>query len=136
MFLDSRAPRFHRDFDIAKHNVVALLHAATAEDPYDKELIEIIGTLSTQSEEFRSLWASHDVYRYRSGQKMLTHSAVGDLDSTIGVPLIRPISHRSMLILRISTALWSTRDAFACWLLGNHSGSKGAEQTGRLGKHT
>ncbi|MFE4196073.1 helix-turn-helix transcriptional regulator [Paenarthrobacter sp. NPDC056912] len=80
LFLDSRAPRFHRDFDTAKHNVVALLHAATAQDPYDQELIEIVGTLSTQSEEFRSLWASHDVFRYRSGQKMLTHSAVGDLE--------------------------------------------------------
>jgi transcriptional regulator with XRE-family HTH domain len=80
LFLDSRAPRFHRDFETAKHNVVALLHAATAQDPYDKELIEIIGTLSTQSEEFRSLWASHDVFRYRSGAKVLTHSAVGDLE--------------------------------------------------------
>ena len=58
LFLDSRAPRFHRDFETAKHNVVALLHAATARDPYNKELIEIIGTLSTQSEEFRALWAS------------------------------------------------------------------------------
>ncbi len=80
LFLDSRAPRFHRDFDTAKHNVVALLHAATALDPYDRELIEIIGTLSTQSEEFRSLWASHDVFKYRSGQKLLTHSTVGDLE--------------------------------------------------------
>lgn len=33
-----------------------------------------------QSEEFRSLWASHDVFRYRSGQKMLTHSVAGDLE--------------------------------------------------------
>ncbi|HKU35685.1 MAG TPA: helix-turn-helix transcriptional regulator [Paenarthrobacter sp.] len=80
LFLDSRAPRFHRDFDTAKRNVVALLHAASAQDPYDKELIGIVGTLSTQSPEFRSLWASHDVFRYRSGQKMLTHSAVGDLE--------------------------------------------------------
>ena len=65
---------------IAKHKVVALLHAATARDLYDKELIQIIGTLSTQSEEFRSLWASHDVFRYRSGANMLSHSPVGDLE--------------------------------------------------------
>ena len=80
LVLDARAPRFHRDFDTAKHNVVALLHAATASDPFDRELIDIIGTLSTRSAEFRTLWASHDVFRYRSGQKMLTHSAVGDLE--------------------------------------------------------
>jgi transcriptional regulator with XRE-family HTH domain len=80
LFLDSRAEGFHRDFGTAKHNVVALLHAATARDPYDKELIDIVGTLSTQSEEFRALWASHDVFRYRSGAKLLTHSTVGDLE--------------------------------------------------------
>ncbi|MFF1881333.1 helix-turn-helix transcriptional regulator [Pseudarthrobacter sp. NPDC058196] len=80
LFLDARAPHFHRDFGTAKHNVVALLRAATARDPYDRELIDIVGRLSTQSEEFRTLWASHDVFRYRSGQKMLTHSAVGDLE--------------------------------------------------------
>lgn len=80
LFLDSRAERFHRDFEHAKHNVVALLHAATAQDPYDKALIEVIGTLSTQSEEFRALWASHDVFRYRSGAKLLTHAEVGDLE--------------------------------------------------------
>ena len=80
LFLDPRAERFHRDFDHARHNVVALLHAATSQDPYDKELIEVIGTLSTQSREFRSLWASHDVFRYRSGAKLLTHAEVGDLE--------------------------------------------------------
>ncbi|MGJ0184413.1 helix-turn-helix transcriptional regulator [Corynebacterium glyciniphilum] len=80
LFLDSRASRFHRDFENAKHNAVALLHAATAQDPYDKGLIEVVGTLSTQSEEFRRLWASHDVFRYRSGAKLLTHAEVGDLE--------------------------------------------------------
>jgi transcriptional regulator with XRE-family HTH domain len=80
LFLDSRAQEFHRDFDTAKHNVVALLHAASAREPYDRDLINVVGTLSTQSEEFRALWASHDVFRYRSGAKLLTHSEVGDLE--------------------------------------------------------
>jgi transcriptional regulator with XRE-family HTH domain len=80
LFLDPRAARFHRDFDHAKHNVVALLHAATARDPYDTELIKVVGALSTQSTEFRTLWASHDVFRYRSGMKLLTHAEVGDLE--------------------------------------------------------
>ena len=80
LFLDSRAKRFHRDYADAAHNVVALLHRATAQDPYDRELIEIIGTLSTQSKKFREMWASHDVFRYRSGAKLLTHADVGDLE--------------------------------------------------------
>jgi hypothetical protein len=80
LFLDPRAHEFHRDFDAAKHNVVALLHAATAKDPYDQGLIDVIGRLSTQSEEFRNYWASHDIFRYRRGAKLLTHSQMGDLE--------------------------------------------------------
>lgn len=80
LFLDPEAPRFHRDADVAKHDVVALLRAATAQDPYDRELIEIVGTLTTQSKEFSALWASHDVLRHRSGTKLLTHPDVGDLE--------------------------------------------------------
>lgn len=80
LFLDARAGGFHRDFDAAKHNVVALLHAATAKDPHDQGLIDIIGRLSTQSEEFRTYWARHDVLRYRRGAKLLTHSEMGDLE--------------------------------------------------------
>lgn len=80
LFLDPLAKSFHRDYADAAHNVVAMLHAATAQDPYDKKLIEIIGTLSTQSEEFRAMWASHDVFRHRTGAKLLTHAEVGDLE--------------------------------------------------------
>jgi transcriptional regulator with XRE-family HTH domain len=80
LFLDERARTFHRDFADAKHNVVALLHAATAKDPYDQDLTDVIGTLSVQSPEFREMWAAHDVFRYRSGAKLLTHSVVGDLE--------------------------------------------------------
>jgi transcriptional regulator with XRE-family HTH domain len=80
LFLDERARTFHRDFADAKHNVVALLHAATAKDPYDQGLTDVIGALSMQSPEFREMWAAHDVFRYRSGAKLLTHSVVGDLE--------------------------------------------------------
>jgi transcriptional regulator with XRE-family HTH domain len=80
LFLDPRAHEFHRDFAAAKHNVVALLHAATAKDPYDQGLIDVIGRLSTQSEEFRSYWARHDVFRYRRGAKLVTHSEMGELE--------------------------------------------------------
>lgn len=80
LFLDPAARRFHRDFDVAKHDVVALLRAASAQDPHDRELIDIVGTLTTRSEEFSALWASHDVLRHRSGAKLLTHPDVGDLE--------------------------------------------------------
>ncbi|WP_018763312.1 helix-turn-helix transcriptional regulator [Arthrobacter sp. 135MFCol5.1] len=79
-FLDSRAQDFFVDFERAKRNVVALLHQAAGRDPFDEELIRLVGQLSTQSPEFRALWASHDVIRYQRGTKRYRHPSVGDLE--------------------------------------------------------
>ena len=78
-FLDSRAQDFFIDFERAKRNAVALLHQAAGRDPFDEELIRLVGQLSTQSPEFRALWASHDVIRYQRGIKRYRHPDVGDL---------------------------------------------------------
>lgn len=79
-FLDSRARDFFIDFERAKRNPVALLHQAAGRDPFDEELIRLVGQLSTQSPEFRALWASHDVIRYQRGTKRYRHPSVGDLE--------------------------------------------------------
>lgn len=79
-FLDPAAADFFIDFTRAKRNVVALLHQAAGRDPFDEELIRLIGQLSTQSPEFRALWASHDVIRYQRGTKRYRHADVGDLE--------------------------------------------------------
>ncbi len=49
-------------------------------DPYDKRLTDLIGELSTRSEEFRVRWAAHDVKFHRTGTKRLHHPLVGDLE--------------------------------------------------------
>ncbi|MCY1674960.1 helix-turn-helix transcriptional regulator [Pseudarthrobacter sp. SL88] len=79
-FLDPRAVDFFIDFDRAKRNAVALLHQAAGRDPFDEELIRLVGQLSTQSAEFRAMWASHDVIRYQRGTKRYRHPNVGDLE--------------------------------------------------------
>lgn len=79
-FLDPRAVDFFIDFDRAKTNAVALLHQAAGRDPFDEDLIRLVGQLSTQSPEFRALWASHDVIRYQRGTKRYRHPNVGDLE--------------------------------------------------------
>lgn len=38
-----------------------MLHAAAGRNPYDKPLSNLVGELSTRSETFRTLWATHDV---------------------------------------------------------------------------
>jgi len=80
VFLDPNANEFFRDYDKAANDTVALLRAEAGRDPYDRDLSDLIGQLSTRSEEFRRRWAAHDVRIHSSGVKLLHHPVVGDLD--------------------------------------------------------
>jgi len=59
---------------------VANNRAAAGRNPYDKDLTDLVGELSTRSEEFRTRWARHDVKYHRTGRKVVHHPIVGDLD--------------------------------------------------------
>jgi transcriptional regulator with XRE-family HTH domain len=62
------------------HDAVAILRAEAGHNPYDKALTDLVGELSTRSEDFRTLWASHDVRLHRTGTKQFHHPAVGVLE--------------------------------------------------------
>ena len=78
-FLNPAAPEFFLDFDKIQDDAVAYLRAEAGRDPYDKDLQDLIGELSTRSERFRQRWAAHDVRYHRTGMKRLHHPLVGDL---------------------------------------------------------
>lgn len=79
-FLDARAQVFYRDWDGGARQTVARLRREAGRSPFDRELTDLIGELSTRSDAFRRLWASHDVREHRSGTKNVHHPVVGDLD--------------------------------------------------------
>ena len=79
-FLDPAARDFYPSFGDATRTTVALLRTEAGRDPFNKSLTALIGELSTRSEEFRTLWAAHDVRLHRSGRKQFRHPAVGSLD--------------------------------------------------------
>jgi len=54
VFLDPGARDFYIDWERAASDVVAILRSAAGRDPYDRELSDLVGELSTQSEEFRT----------------------------------------------------------------------------------
>lgn len=58
---------------------VAVLRSDAGRNPYDRAMSDLVGLLSTRSDEFRVRWASHDVRFHRSGNKHLRHPLVGDL---------------------------------------------------------
>lgn len=79
LFLDRCASEFFHGWDRIANDAVAILRAEAGRDPYDRRLTELIGELSTQSEEFRVRWAAHNVKFHRTGVKNLHHPIVGDL---------------------------------------------------------
>jgi transcriptional regulator with XRE-family HTH domain len=79
VFLDIRATEFYVEWERIAHDVVALLRAEAGRDHYDRALSDLIGELSTRSEEFRVRWATHDVRFHRTGVKRFHHPIVGDL---------------------------------------------------------
>jgi transcriptional regulator with XRE-family HTH domain len=79
LFLDPRARTLYVDWESVARDIVATLRGTAGRNPYDRALSDLIGLLSTRSEEFRVRWASHDVRFHRSGTKRLHHPLVGDL---------------------------------------------------------
>jgi hypothetical protein len=79
VFLDPRATEYYVEWERIAHDVVALLRAEAGRDTYDRALSDLIGELSTRSEEFRVRWAAHDVQFHRTGVKRFHHPLVGDL---------------------------------------------------------
>jgi transcriptional regulator with XRE-family HTH domain len=82
IFLSPRAPDFYGDWERAANDTVAILRTAAGRDPYDRDLSDLVGELSTRSEEFRTRWAAHNVRIHRTGVKDFHHPEVGDLSLT------------------------------------------------------
>ena len=79
-FLNPSAREFFVDWDKAATDVVALLRATVGRNPYDKSLSDLVGELSTRSEEFRVRWAAHNVRRHTSGSKRMRHPVIGEIE--------------------------------------------------------
>ena len=80
VFLDPRATEFYADWDRAARETSALLRSEAGRDPLDRELSDLVGELSTRSEEFRGYWATHDVRLHYKGEKRFNHPVVGELE--------------------------------------------------------
>jgi transcriptional regulator with XRE-family HTH domain len=116
VFLDPRATTFYRDWSKAADETVAILRAEAGRDRYDRALSDLVGELSTQSEEFRVRWAAHNVRQHFTGTKRVRHPAVGDIDLTFEA---FDISADTGLTLLIYTAQPGSTHADALSLLAS-----------------
>ncbi|MDO0935920.1 helix-turn-helix transcriptional regulator [Streptomyces sp. DG2A-72] len=67
------------EWDQKASDVVAYLRMDAGCHPDDPRLSALVGELSVKSEEFRRLWATHDVKEKGYGVKRLRHPLVGEL---------------------------------------------------------
>ncbi|MFI2430591.1 helix-turn-helix domain-containing protein [Streptomyces sp. NPDC018693] len=67
------------DWEQKAIDVVCSLRMDAGRCPDDSRLSALIGELSVKSDEFRRLWANHDVKEKSHGVKELRHPLVGDL---------------------------------------------------------
>jgi transcriptional regulator with XRE-family HTH domain len=116
IFLDPRARSFYLDWDTVARDVAAALRATAGRKPDDRALSDLVGELSTRSEEFRQAWARHDVRFHNSGIKRLHHSQVGDIELIYeGLE----VASDSGLTIYVYTADPGTRSAEMLALLGS-----------------
>ncbi|WP_410668088.1 helix-turn-helix transcriptional regulator [Amycolatopsis sp. cmx-4-68] len=78
-FLDPGARRFYTDWELAADITVDVLRTEAGRHPHDKGLHDLVGELSTRSEEFRGRWGAHNVRRHGRGVKRFHHPVVGDV---------------------------------------------------------
>ncbi len=78
-FLDPASRRFYPDWDQAADVAVVILRIEAGRNPHDKDLHDLVGELSTRSDDFRTRWGAHDVRHHGTGTKRFHHHAVGDL---------------------------------------------------------
>lgn len=78
-FLDPASRRFYPDWDLFADVAVAILRTEAGRNPHDKDLHDLVGELSTRSEEFRTRWGAHNVRHHGTGTKRFHHPAVGGL---------------------------------------------------------
>ncbi|MFD7499471.1 helix-turn-helix transcriptional regulator [Streptomyces sp. NPDC059850] len=79
VFLDPDAREFYPEWERVAVSTVAGLRAAVGTDYDDPQLVEAVGELSLRSEEFRRLWARHDIRRKAHATKRFRHPVVGEL---------------------------------------------------------
>ncbi|MGO4424777.1 transcriptional regulator, partial [Streptomyces sp. MCAF7] len=79
-FLDPRATRFFPEWERVARDAVGALRVEVAKSPYDRELSNLIGELSTRSDAFRTLWGAHDVHAFTDGIKRFHHPVVGEME--------------------------------------------------------
>ncbi len=79
MFRDPEARLRCKHWESFARDYIGMMRTAVAADPAHPRATAVIGELSIHSEEFRRLWARHDVRESVRGAKTFVHPEVGEI---------------------------------------------------------
>jgi transcriptional regulator with XRE-family HTH domain len=79
LFLDPAERDLYPDWSKAVASMVASFRASIGTDTDDPRVAQLVGELSLASDQFRKLWARHDVRALAGGIALLRHPVAGDL---------------------------------------------------------
>jgi transcriptional regulator with XRE-family HTH domain len=79
VFLDPAEKALYPDWDHATARLVAGFRESVGSDVDDPGFVELVGELSLSSEQFRRLWARHDVQSREGMPTRIHHPQVGEL---------------------------------------------------------
>ncbi|HEY9292461.1 MAG TPA: helix-turn-helix transcriptional regulator [Microlunatus sp.] len=82
VFLDPHSRGFFMDWDAVADDLVGALRIEAGRDPRDRTLSDLIGELSTRSDEFVTRWARQNVRLHRTTRKRLHNRVVGEIELT------------------------------------------------------
>lgn len=82
LFLDPHSRGFYLDWAAVADDTVGALRMQVGRDVRDRSLSDLIGELSTRSDEFATRWARQDVRLHRTTRKRLHNQVVGDIELT------------------------------------------------------
>lgn len=128
IYLDPASRDYFVDWDRVADDIAAILRSEAGRNPYDRPLVELIGELSTRSEDFRTRWATHNVRFHRTGLKRIHHPVVGQLDLTFEA--MEFPAHPGLTLL-VYTAPPGSPTADGIALLASWAATEPADLTGR-----
>jgi transcriptional regulator with XRE-family HTH domain len=82
VFLEPHSRGFFLDWDSVADDLAGALRVEAGRDPRNRSLSDLIGELSTRSEEFAIRWARQNVRLHRTARKRLHNRVVGDIELT------------------------------------------------------
>jgi transcriptional regulator with XRE-family HTH domain len=130
-FLDPVATDFYPDWDRVATELVAHLRSQAGRNPYDRPLSDLVGELSTRSDEFRFRWAAHNVRFHRTGAKRIHHPMVGELDLSYETMELSADDGLSVAVFTAEpgSASQQALDLLASWTATPHTADVGGERS-------